>query len=239
MTSTDSGTTVYIGNLKSSVRILELKTSLQKLLVKTLKVVNISLNDISIVNGPKRYAIIDVHNEQNVEYILQKLRKLKDRQKVKFNFESLEEEEGWLHVDTVKCQDDKQTRDDYEGSDNLQHPFQRPHRHVRKRPDYGHPVAIKSTSTPSHAPAVEGRLSEQGCRIQETHAGRQSPEFCASSDLDVTLEDSLMDSHRDKSCYPRDDMGEAFNRPISMIALDDSTLKVYFVIHCTEQYFIN
>lgn len=219
MSSADSTTTVYIGNLNRHLRILELKSSLHTLFNKILKVINITSNDISIVNGPKRYAIIDAHNEQNVSYILQKLTNLDDRKKVKFNFDLIVEEGERLHVDTVKSQDDTQTGDD-ESHINSLHPFQRAHRHVRKRPDYGVAVALKPSSS-----AATGRSSPQSDHGRKTP--QHSSELGTSTDLDVTLED-FSNFPDNRVSASKDEVGEAINKPINMVPIDESTLQVSF-----------
>jgi len=234
MTCSDSGTTVYIGNLKSGARILELKASLQNLLTKTLKITNITSNDISIVNGLKRYAIVDVHNEHHMEYILQMLGDPDERKKLKFKFELLEEQGSFLHVDMVKSQDDKQTQEDYVNAPNAQHPFKRPHRHIRKRPDYGVALAIKSVPTRSRTEVAESRSSRHSRSTQPIQP--PSPEFYTSTDLDVTLDELLMDRSKAQSQSFNNEMGEAINKPISMIPLDDSTLKVFVYPYILKKY---
>lgn len=241
----DSSTTIYIGNLRQNARITELKTSLQKLMCKVLNVPNLTANDISIVNGPKRYAIVDVHHRQNVEYVLENLSNHSSRKKLKFNFDTLVEEGFSLHADTLKSQDNKQTQDDFENGKNLPRPFRRPHRHVRKRPDYGVPVLVKSSTSQSWAarnyskseldhvtPVNDEDTSQQNHDFKETHepqiSHRSQSEVCTSTDLDVTL-DSYPTHDRDKSLTSNDEIGEALNRAINMRPVDVSTLKVNII----------
>ncbi|XP_052765692.1 uncharacterized protein LOC128206970 isoform X4 [Mya arenaria] len=212
MAGSDSVTTVYVGNLKTSARIIELKSNLLRLISKLLKV-SITSSDISIVNGSKRYAIIDVHNEQNVEFILQNLADHADRRKLNFNFETIVQPDNYLHVDTLKSQDEKQARDDFENAKNPLRPFQKPHLHVRKRPDYGRVIPLKSM-TPGHT----GRSSRQSSDTQRSRNPPSEP----PTDLDVTLDDYPVD--RDRSPHGKN-VGEAINREINMVPLDDSTLK--------------
>ncbi|WAR16378.1 SLNL1-like protein [Mya arenaria] len=216
MAGLDSVTTVYVGNLKTSARILELKSNLLWLISKLLKV-SITSSDISIVNGSKRYAIIDVHNEQNVEFILQNLSDHADRRKLNFNFETIVQPDNYLHVDTLKSQDEKQARDDFENAKNPLRPFQKPHLHVRKRPDYGRVIPLKSM-TPGHT----GRSSRQSSDTQRSRNPPSEP----PTDLDVTLDDYPVD--RDRSPHGKN-VGEAINREINMVPFDDSTLKVDLV----------
>ncbi|XP_052271171.1 uncharacterized protein LOC127871936 isoform X2 [Dreissena polymorpha] len=211
----EKSTAVYIGNLKLAARILELKSDLLRLFGKVLKV-SVTANDISIVNGPKRYAIIDVHNEQNVACVLQNIVDYEDRKKLKFKFENIEEPGTFLHVDTVKSQDDKQSRDDFENGRNPPRPFSKPHLHVRKRPDYGRIVPLKSASSnPMHT----GRLSRQSSSTQRSQLPASEP----TTDLDVTLDDYPVD--RDKSPTVVKSVGEALNTRVNMVPMDDSTLK--------------
>jgi len=220
----EPGTTVYFGNLKTKLRIIELKSNLLKLFTKVLKI-NINSGDIGIVNGSKRYAIIDVHNDQNVDYILANLVDHADRRKLKFNFESIVEPDNYLHVDTVKSQDDKQARDDFENAKNPLRPFQRPHLHVRKRPDYGRVVSLRpggqsghgGGATPNNTFGVHSARphSPRSTSTQKSHTNNSEP----PTDLDTTLDDYPVDRDRSPA-------GEALNRHVNMVKLDDSTLKV-------------
>ena len=140
-----SGTAVFIGNLKQAARIGELKTNLHVLFRKVLRIA-ITQNDISIINGRKRYAVIDVHNKQNVEFVLENLSNFEDRKKIKYNFLNLVDQGVPLHVDTLKSQDEKQARDDFENAKNVK-PYQKQNRDFKPTElsaDLGRAVSVKS-----------------------------------------------------------------------------------------------
>lgn len=213
MASTDSSTTIYIGNLKNSARLIELKANLLKLFQKSLKI-QITGNDISIINGPKRYALVDVHHAQNVDFILNNIADYEDRKKIRYNFLLLVEQETWLYVDKVKSQDDKQASDDFENAKNPR-PFQKPHRHTRKRPEYDIIIPLKTSESKSFRGG--SRLSSSTFNSRDHN--RATPKSYPSTDLDVTLPGEQSRSHND-------DMGEVMNKSVDMIPLVDSTLKV-------------
>lgn len=213
MASVNSSTTIYIGNLKNSARLTELKASLLKLFQKALKI-QITPNDISIINGTKRYALVDVHHEQNVDFLLEHLSDYEDRKKIKYNFLQLVEQGTWLYVDKVKSQDDKQAGDDFENAKNPK-PYQKPHLHTRKRPEYDVIVPLRPSMDKSSR--VASRLSSSTLKSNS----RLTPKSVHSTDLDVSLPED-----RNKSNDPvRNE--EAMNRKLDMIPLADSTLKVH------------
>ncbi|KAL4217879.1 hypothetical protein ACF0H5_022618 [Mactra antiquata] len=211
MTSVDSVTSIYIGNLKHSCRLIELKANLLKLLNKTLKV-NVTQNDVSIINGPKRYALVDVHNEHNVDYILQTIADYEDRKKIKFDFLSLVEKGTWLYVDKVKSQDDKQSRDDFENAKNLK-PFQKPHLHVRRRPEFDVAISLKK-------PIYESQSFRGGSRLS-TSTRKSHNVSLIEMNNSGELDDSLSELRHTPLGGTRTDLPQSFN----MIPLADSTLK--------------
>lgn len=222
MASEKSSTTIYIGNLTTKSRLTELKSCLLNLLQKTLKI-HVTSNDISIINGTKRYALVDVHNEQNVDFLIEKLSDAEDRKKIKFNFDQIVEQGTFLYVDKVKSNDDKQARDDFENAKNLK-PFQKPHLHTRKRPEYDVVVPLRPT-TNSKSFRTGSRLSSSSLKSQS----RLTPRSFPTTDLDVTLPDIA--SVQKDSAHEE----EIINKRIDMIPLADSTLKVIFPV-CKSIY---
>ncbi|XP_060575711.1 uncharacterized protein LOC132733122 isoform X2 [Ruditapes philippinarum] len=222
MASEKSSTTIYIGNLTTKSRLIELKASLLKLLQKSLKI-HVTSNDISIINGTKRYALVDVHNEQNVDYLLETLSDGEDRKKIKFNFDQIVEPGNWLYVDKVKSNDDKQARDDFENAKNPK-PFQKPHLHTRKRPEYDVVVPLRPT-TNSKSYRAGSRLSSSSLKSQS----RLTPKSLPSTDLDVTLPESHSHSgaHKEPQSSAHEESGEVMHKRIDMIPLADSTLKTH------------
>lgn len=216
MSAADSTTSIYIGNLRQGVRLIELKAILLKLLHKTLKV-QVTNNDISIINGPKRYALVDVHNEQNVDFLLQNIADYEDRKNIKFDFSLLVDKGTFLYVDKVKSQDEKQARDDFENARNPK-PFQKPHLHVRKRPEYDVIIPLNKKQSDSNSLRGVSRLSTS-TRISHS----QSIDLNRSTDLEV----SISDQKDTPTNGAGDDIPEHFN----MIPLADSTLKVFFLYY--------
>lgn len=221
---TASGTAVFIGNLKSRARIGELKSNLHILFHKTLKI-PITPNDISIINGIKRYAIIDVHNKQTVEFVLENLSTFEDRTKIKYNFLNLVDPGVPLHVDTLKSQDEKQARDDFENAKNVK-PYQKQNRAFKQtvlNPDYGRAVSVKSLKS-----SVTGRLSRNS---NSTKGGKSTPsvksttDIATNTDLDVTIDEFLKETGRlDAGKTHNTDDGHA-NRPVNMVPLAVSSEK--------------
>ena len=219
MTSdTVSGTAVFIGNLKSRARIGELKSSLHTLFYKVLKI-PISTNDISIINGIKRYAVIDVHNKQTVEFVLENLSTFEDRKKIKYNFLNLVDQGVPIHIDTLKSQDEKQARDDFENAKNLK-PYQKQNRSFKPtvlNPDFGKAVSVKSLKS-----STTGRLSRNST---STRGGKSTPsqksttDIATNTDLDVTIDEFLKETGK-----PHTDDGAA-NKPIGLVPLAVSSEK--------------
>ncbi|KAL3888502.1 hypothetical protein ACJMK2_000868 [Sinanodonta woodiana] len=104
---------VYVGNLRSDVRIGELKNYILILFNEAL-FIHIQKNDINIITSEKRYAIIDVHNEKNVDFILQKISTFESRKKLRFNFLCIVPAGKMLHVDRVRGFDKEQSMEDFD-----------------------------------------------------------------------------------------------------------------------------
>ena len=219
MTSdTVSGTAVFIGNLKSVARIHELKSSLHSLFHKALKI-PITASDISIINGTKRYAVIDVHNKQTLEFVLENISTFEDRKKIKYNFLNLVDPGVPIHVDTLKSQDEKQARDDFENAKNLK-PYQKQNREFRQtllNSDFGRVVSVKSLKS-----STSGRVSRTST---STRGGKSTPsqrsvtDVATNTDLDVTIDEFL----RETGKLQVDD-GLA-NKQVSMVPLAVSSEK--------------
>ena len=190
-----SGTAVFIGNLKQVARIGELKTNLHVLFRKVLKIA-ITQNDISIINGRKRYAIIDVHNKQNVDFVLENLTNFEDRKKIKYNFLHLVDPGVPLHVDTLKSQDERQARDDFENAKNVK-PYQiqnRDFKPTQLSADLGRAVSVKSLKSSF----TSGRISKSS--VPSTKGGDITPsvksttDIATNTDLDVTIDEFLKET---------------------------------------------
>ena len=193
---TASGTAVFIGNLKPAARIGELKTNIHMLFCKALRI-SIGQNDISIINGRQRYAIIDVHNKQNVEFVLENLTTFENRKKIKYNFLNLVDQGVPLHVDTLKSQDEKQARDDFENAKNVK-PYQKQNRDFKPtvlNPDLGRAVSVKSVKSS----LTSGRISKASV---STKGGKSTPsvksmtDVATNTDLDVTIDEFLKETGR-------------------------------------------
>ncbi|KAK3590426.1 hypothetical protein CHS0354_024375 [Potamilus streckersoni] len=105
---------VYVGNLRSDVRIGELKNYILILFNEALYV-RIQKNDINIITSKKRYAIVDVHNEKNVDFVLQKISTFESRKKMRFNFLCIVPAGKMLHVDRVRGFDKEQSMEEFDG----------------------------------------------------------------------------------------------------------------------------
>ena len=206
---TTSGTAVFIGNLKQAARIGELKTNLHVLFRKVLRIA-ITQNDISIINGRKRYAVIDVHNKQNVEFVLENLANFEDRKKIKYNFLNLVDQGMPLHVDTLKSQDEKQARDDFENAKNVK-PYQKQNRDFKATvlsADLGRAVSVKSLKSSF----TSGRVSKSSV---STKGGKSTPsvksmtDIATNTDLDVTIDEFLKETGK----LPVQNNEEPQNRP--------------------------
>ena len=219
MTSdTVSGTAVFIGNLKSVARIHELKSSLHSLFHKALKI-PITTSDISIINGTKRYAVIDVHNKQTLEFVLENISTFEDRKKIKYNFLNLVDPGVPIHVDTLKSQDEKQARDDFENAKNLK-PYQKQNREFRQtllNPDFGRVVSVKSLKSSTSGRASRTSTSTRGGK--STPSQRSVTDVATNTDLDVTIDEFL----RETGKLQVDD-GLA-NKQVSMVPLAVSSEK--------------
>ena len=182
--SGDSKTTIFLGNLKPSARIAELKKDLHNLIHKTLKV-KITENDISIINGRKRYAVIEVHNQQNIDHVLENLKEEDDREKLRFDFGRIVNAGVPLHCDTVKSQDEDQAKADFENTKNKT-PFGKRKSLEITRPDFGQARSLKSRSSVSSGLRSLGARPTSRQSVQTTRGDIKIPS--RSTDLDTTVE---------------------------------------------------